>query len=102
MFVATISFSYQIDLSAIRWHTVRMNRPVTAEARMRARNQLTLPDPVVQAAGIAEGDRFVVEIDANEPDIVRLHRIRSSYAGALADLYGDAAAYVESERASWD
>jgi bifunctional DNA-binding transcriptional regulator/antitoxin component of YhaV-PrlF toxin-antitoxin module len=77
--------------------------PVTtaSEARLRARNQLTLPDRVVQAAGIVEGDRFVVEIDANDPDVVRLHRIRSTYAGALADLYGDASAYLESERASW-
>jgi bifunctional DNA-binding transcriptional regulator/antitoxin component of YhaV-PrlF toxin-antitoxin module len=74
---------------------------VTAEARVRARNQLTLPDPVVQAAGIEEGDRFVVEIDANDPDVVRLHRIRPSYAGALADLYGDVAAYVDEERQSW-
>jgi bifunctional DNA-binding transcriptional regulator/antitoxin component of YhaV-PrlF toxin-antitoxin module len=79
-----------------------MTISVTAEARIRARNQLTLPDPVVQAAGIAEGDRFVVEIDASDPDVVRLHRIRSSYAGALADLYGDPAAYLESERGSWD
>lgn len=90
-----------IDINANNGNTMRMPPPVTAEARIRARNQLTLPDPVVQAGGIAEGDRFVVEIDANEPDVVRLHRIRTSYAGALADLYGDAADYIESERASW-
>jgi hypothetical protein len=75
--------------------------PVAAEARLRARNQLTLPDRVVQAAGIAEGDRFVVEIDADHPDVVRLHRIRPSYAGAMAKLYGDPAAYVDEERGSW-
>ncbi len=39
------------------------SKPMTAEARIRARNQVTLPDPVVQAAGIVEGDRFVVEVD---------------------------------------
>ena len=69
---------------------------------IRARNQLTLPDPVVQAGGVAEGDRFVVEIDPADPDVIRLHRIRPSYAGALRDLYGDPAEYVEAERASWD
>ena len=37
------------------------NVSVTAEARLRARNQLTLPETVVHAAGIVEGDRFVVE-----------------------------------------
>ncbi len=77
-------------------------RVVTAEARVRARNQLTLPDQVVQVGGISEGDRFVVEIAADEPDVVRLHRIRPSYAGALADLYGDPVAYVDEERRSWD
>jgi hypothetical protein len=77
-------------------------RTVTAEARLRARNQLTLPEPVVQAAGIAEGERFVVELAADDPDTVRLHRIRASYAGALRDLYGDPAAYLEGERRSWD
>lgn len=75
---------------------------VTAEARVRARNQLTLPDPVVQAAGIVEGDRFVVEIAADDPDTVRLHRIRPSYAGALAALYGDLVGYVDEERRSWE
>lgn len=78
------------------------NQTVTAEARVRARNQLTLPDQVVQAAGIAEGDRFMVEIAADDPDLVRLHRIRASYAGALVTLYGDPVAYLEEERRSWE
>jgi hypothetical protein len=75
---------------------------VTAEARLRARNQLTLPESVVQAGGISEGDRFVVEIAADDPDTVRLHRIRASYAGALRDIYEDPAAYLDEERRSWD
>lgn len=74
---------------------------VAAEARLRARNQLTLPDRVVQAAGIVEGDRFLVEIDVDDPDIVRLHRIRQSYAGALARVYGDPVEYLDEERRSW-
>ncbi len=49
-----------------------------------------------------EGDRFVVEIDPADPDVIRFHRIRPSYAGALRDLYGDPDEYVEAERASWD
>jgi hypothetical protein len=69
---------------------------------MRARNQLTLPEPVVEAAEIREGDRFVVEVAAGDPDTVRLHRIRASYAGTLPNVYGDATAFVEAERASWE
>jgi len=33
-----------------------------APARLRARNQLTLPNEIVTAAGIGEGDSFVVEL----------------------------------------
>jgi hypothetical protein len=62
---------------------------------------LTLPDPVVQAAGIAEGDRFVVELDPGDPDVLHLRRIRASYAGALGNVYGDIDKYIESERNSW-
>jgi bifunctional DNA-binding transcriptional regulator/antitoxin component of YhaV-PrlF toxin-antitoxin module len=79
-----------------------MRNSVTAPARMRARNQLTLPEPVVEAAEIQEGDRFLVEVTPGDPDTVRLHRIRSSYAGALREIYGDATNYIEAERASWE
>lgn len=73
----------------------------TLEARLRARNQLTLPDPVVQAVGLAEGDRFIVDTDPNDPDVVRLRRIRDTYAGTLAGVYGDATTALAEERASW-
>lgn len=76
------------------------HRP-TVEARLRARNQLTLPDPVVQAIGLNEGDRFIVDTDPNDPDVVRLRRIRETYAGTLASVYGNATAALEEERASW-
>jgi bifunctional DNA-binding transcriptional regulator/antitoxin component of YhaV-PrlF toxin-antitoxin module len=69
---------------------------------MRARNQMTLPEPVVQAAGIVEGDRFVVEVTPGDPDTLRLHRIRPSYAGALSDVFGDATEYLEAERRAWE
>jgi hypothetical protein len=79
-----------------------MTQPsVIAEARIRARNQLTLPDAVVQAGHIAEGERFAVEFDAADPDVVRLHRIRPSYAGALGAVYGEPAEAVEDARQGW-
>ena len=70
-------------------------------ARLRARNQLTLPDRIVQAAGLDEGATFVVELDPADPDIVRLRRVRSSYAGALNGLYEPTAEYLAGERAGW-
>jgi hypothetical protein len=75
---------------------------VVATARLRSRNQLTLPDPIVQAAGLDEGVTFVVEIDPADPDVVRLRRVRASYAGALKGLYEPAGEYLEGERSAWD
>lgn len=74
---------------------------VHAQARLRAKSQLTLPEPIVETAGVVEGDRFLVEIAPDDPDTIRLHRIRSTYAGALRDVYGDPAEYLAEERASW-
>lgn len=75
---------------------------VIAEARLRARNQITLPDLVVQAGALAEGERFVVEIDPSDPDMIRLHRIRPSYAGALHALFPDASAALAEVRQGWE
>ena len=55
------------------------------------------------AADVQVGDRFVVEVSPDDPDTIRLHRIRDSYAGALQDVFdGDAEPYLEGERASWE
>jgi hypothetical protein len=78
-----------------------MTPSVSAEARLRAKSQLTLPEPIVDAAGVVEGDRFLVEIAPDQPDTIRLHRIRSSYAGALRDVFGGTEDYLAAERESW-
>ncbi|MEO7664539.1 MAG: hypothetical protein ABIV26_05380 [Candidatus Limnocylindrales bacterium] len=74
---------------------------VRAEARLRERNQITLPEPVVAAGKLSAGDRFVVELDPADPDTVRLHRIKGSYSGALRDIYEDAATALAEERLGW-
>jgi bifunctional DNA-binding transcriptional regulator/antitoxin component of YhaV-PrlF toxin-antitoxin module len=78
-----------------------MISPVTAEARLRRKSQLTLPDPIVQAANVGEGDRFVVEVAPDEPDTITLRRVRKTYAGALRGVYGDVDEYLTNERATW-
>jgi hypothetical protein len=75
---------------------------VTASARLRQRNQLTLPDAIVTAGNIEEGTTFIVELEPSDPDLVRLRRVRTSYAGALRGLYGPVDEYVEGERAGWE
>ena len=78
-----------------------MERTVAAEARLRERNQLTIPDVIVRAGGIKPGESFVVEVSTEVPDVVILRRVRASYAGALRDVFGDPATYLDNERGSW-
>ena len=54
------------------------------------------------AAGLEPGDTLVVETDVENPDVLRLRRVRNSYAGALKGVYGDARNYLEDERRSWE
>ncbi len=85
----------------VRYH-FGMTTPLRAPARMRSRNQLTLPNEIVAAAGIGEGDSFVVELEPADPDVVILRRVRTSYAGALKGMYAPVDESLEGERTGWD
>jgi AbrB family looped-hinge helix DNA binding protein len=78
-----------------------MTTTVSASARVRARRQMTIPEAIAEAAGIEEGETFLVELVAGDRDVLHLRRVRESYAGALRGLYGDTAAYLEGERRDW-
>lgn len=80
-----------------------MAKTISAEAHLRARNQITIPDAIVRAALIEPGETFVVELEPGDTDTLHLRRVRTSYAGALRGLWGpDAGAWLEAERDSWD
>jgi bifunctional DNA-binding transcriptional regulator/antitoxin component of YhaV-PrlF toxin-antitoxin module len=80
-----------------------MPKTVSAEAHLRARNQITIPDSIVRAVGIEPGETFVVELEPDDRDTLRLRRIRTSYAGALRGLWGaDANVFLEAERNAWE
>jgi antitoxin component of MazEF toxin-antitoxin module len=53
-------------------------------ARLRPKNQLTLPNAVVDEAGAEIGDRFRVSV---EDGVIHLERVRKSYAGSLKGLW---------------
>ena len=91
-----------LDVSANGDHASDMTETVSAQARLRERNQLTIPDQIVQAAGIGPGVTFIVETTLVDPDTLILRRVRSSYAGALRGVYGPVAEYLEGERGSWE
>jgi bifunctional DNA-binding transcriptional regulator/antitoxin component of YhaV-PrlF toxin-antitoxin module len=60
--------------------------PASSTARLRAKNQLTLPQEIVNEVGIEPGDRFRITA---EEGVITLVPIRRSYYGAFAGLWPD-------------
>ncbi len=70
-----------------------------AVARLRHKNQLTLPDPVVEEVGAEIGDRFRVSV---EDGVIHLELIRKSYYGSLKGLWpADWMEELRRDRDSW-
>lgn len=87
------------------WYRTTMAELITRRetVRLRAKNQLTLPEPVARALGVEPGDRFFVSFE--EPDRAVLQRVPKSYAGALAGVWGsheEAMAELRASRDEWD
>jgi AbrB family looped-hinge helix DNA binding protein len=79
-------------------------RPLRAEAVVRAKNQITIPQSIADRFGIGPGQRVVL-VDDGVRDQFTIRVIRSSYAGALSGIFGtteENVAYVRGERESWD
>lgn len=84
--------------------TLRLERPVQGAARLRQKNQLTIPDAIARVLGVEPGDEIVFEADPKHPGLVHARRLHRSYAGALRGAYGTAAevqSYLEQERDAW-
>lgn len=82
-----------------------LDRPVEAEARLRQKNQLTLPDAIVRALKAAPDDTLVFETDPTQPGVARVHLVPRAFAGSLPGVYGtseDVLAFSRSERAAWE
>ncbi len=78
---------------------------IEAEARLRAKNQITLPEPVVSALEAKLDDRLVFEADVTEPGVFRVRLLPRSFAGALTGVYGTTAevkAFLRDEHADWE
>jgi bifunctional DNA-binding transcriptional regulator/antitoxin component of YhaV-PrlF toxin-antitoxin module len=79
-------------------------RPIEADARLRAKNQLTLPEPIVEALGAEPNDVLVFEIDPAHPDVALVHLVRAGFAAAMTGTYGtseDVKAFIREEHAAW-
>jgi len=68
-----------------------MSETVSAEARLRARNQLTNPGPIVRPRDRA-GEKFVVELEPDDQDTILLRvfeQLRGFSARSLGTGYQD-------------
>lgn len=85
--------------------TARLERPSRAlewEARLRGRNQITVPDEIVRLLGVREGDRLILRVGQDGRSVV-VRPIRRSYAGALRGLWPEGSAeFLRRERAAWE
>jgi hypothetical protein len=80
-------------------------RPIEAGARLRAKNQLTLPEPIAEALGAEPNDILVFEMDPTRPDVAVIHLVHAGFAGALTGMYGttdEVKAFVRGEHEAWN
>lgn len=93
-----------------------MSDLIEVQVTLRERNQLTLPDRIAARIAAKPGDRLLLTVGTvgeagesngqGEAGVVRLKRLKDSYAGIAAGIYGrtaeERAAYVSTERDSWE
>lgn len=80
------------------------DRPIEAEARLRPKNQLTLPGSIVEALDARPDDVLVFEADPTRPGFAQVHVVPRDFAGSLTGVYGttdDVLAFVREEHAAW-
>lgn len=79
---------------------------IEVEVGLRPRNQVTIPEEIVERLRAEPGDRIVFEWDEENPRRAQIRIVRRSYAGALAGVYGrtpeEVDAYLRGERESWE
>jgi bifunctional DNA-binding transcriptional regulator/antitoxin component of YhaV-PrlF toxin-antitoxin module len=81
-----------------------LDRPIEADARLRAKNQLTLPEPIAEALGARTNDVLVFETDPMQPGVAHVHLVRAGLAGALTGVYGttqQVKAFLREEHEAW-
>jgi len=83
---------------------ITRDRPIEAEARLRAKNQITLPGPIAAALDAHPDDVLVFETDPEQPRTARIRLIPRSFAGALTGTFGtteEVKAFLRDEHAAW-
>lgn len=81
-----------------------LDRPIEAEARLRQKNQITMPEPIVRALDAALDDILVFEADPAEPGVAHVRLMPRDFAGSLTGVFGtseEVLEFVRGERAAW-
>jgi len=81
-----------------------LDPPVRAEARLRPKNQLTLPEPIAAVLEARPDDLLLFEEDSSEPGTARVRLLPRTFAGALTGVYGtteEVKAFLREEHAAW-
>lgn len=78
--------------------------PIAADARLRAKNQITVPDAIVRALGAAPDDVLAFEADPADPGVAHVRLMPRSFAGSLTGVWGtteEVLAFLKEEHDSW-
>jgi hypothetical protein len=70
--------------------------------RLRPRNQITVPESLAAVLEVVPGDRFLAHVEEGQ---LVLRKVRRSYFGALAGLWGtqeEIDAEIRAGRDEWD
>ena len=84
--------------------TDTLDRPIEAESRLRQRNQITVPDAIVQALDAELDDILLWETDPAQAGVVRVHVLPRTFAGSMTGTFGttdETLEFVREERAAW-
>jgi bifunctional DNA-binding transcriptional regulator/antitoxin component of YhaV-PrlF toxin-antitoxin module len=81
-----------------------VDRPIEAEARLRQKNQITMPEPIVRALDAAPDDILVFETDPADPGVAHVRVLPRDFAGSLTGVFGtseETLEFVRSEHTTW-
>ncbi len=84
--------------------TTMFTGPIEADARLRAKNQITMPEQIVRALGAATDDVLAFEVDPAEPGVAHVRLMPRSFAGSLTGMWGtteEVLAFLKEEHDSW-
>jgi hypothetical protein len=73
-------------------------------ARLRQKNQLTLPEPIADLLDAEPNDVLSFEWDPTQPGAAIVRRLPRGFAGSMTGVYGttaDVKAFIREEHESW-